>query len=276
MPDGRGRLASASHETTAGVWIQPLDGVARRVGLGDLVLTGGFGADIEATSTGALVFIATKTDRPSELYVMDSPTAAPRRLTDFNAWAGQVAFGRTERVTWKTEEFEADGVVTYPPGFDPSRKYPLTLLIHGGPTASSKRAFSALPQVMAGFGMVVFEPNYRGSDNLGNAFQSAIRLDAGGVGGRCGASLPGGTVVQMDGRAGHRLVTPTGRVVLVGWPWACGGASWADTVALLVNGNLHGGHDVDRAERYSAAGSDWRNRISPNGSQASGEMGLRI
>jgi dipeptidyl aminopeptidase/acylaminoacyl peptidase len=184
MPDGQALLVSASHETTTGVWIQPLDGPARRVDLGELVVTGGFGADIEAIGAGALVFIATAPARPAELYVMDTPTAAPRRLTDFNAWAGQVAFGRSERVTWKSDGFEADGVVTYPAGFDAGKRYPLALVIHGGPTASSKRSFSALPQIMAGLGMVVFEPNYRGSDNLGNTFQSAIRFDAGAGPGR--------------------------------------------------------------------------------------------
>jgi dipeptidyl aminopeptidase/acylaminoacyl peptidase len=184
MPDGRSLLVSAAHETTAGLWVQPLDGPARPVDLGDLVLTGGFGADVRATGTGALVFIATLPNRPTELYVMDTPAATPRRLTDFNAWADQVAFGRTERVVWKSDGFEADGVVTYPVGFDPNRRYPLALVIHGGPTASSKQSFSPLPQIMAGFGMVVFEPNYRGSDNLGNAFQSAIRFDAGAGPGR--------------------------------------------------------------------------------------------
>ena len=37
-----------------------------------------------------------------------------------------------ERVTWKSDNFESDGVLVYPPGFDPARKYPLVLLIHGG------------------------------------------------------------------------------------------------------------------------------------------------
>jgi dipeptidyl aminopeptidase/acylaminoacyl peptidase len=218
MPDGRGLLVSASHETTAGVWIQPLEGAARRVDLGDLVLTGGFGADIEVTSTGALVFVATQTSRPAEMYVMDSPTATPRRLTDFNNWVAQVAFGKSERVTWKAEQFEADGVVTYPPGFDPSRSYPLALVIHGGPTASSKRAFSALPQIMAGFGMIVFEPNYRGSDNLGNAFQSAIRFDAG--------AGPGRDVMAGVAMLRSKPYVDKGRTAVTGWSYGGYMTSW--------------------------------------------------
>ena len=59
----------------------------------------------------------------------------------------------------------------------------------------------------------------------------------------------------LDVRADNLLLTPSGEVVLVDWPWACVGARWADTVALLVNVNLHGGHDVDRLVRQYAAGA---------------------
>jgi dipeptidyl aminopeptidase/acylaminoacyl peptidase len=89
-----------------------------------------------------------------------------------------------ERVTWKSDAFESDGVLLYPPGFDPARKYPLVLLIHGGPTSSSKLNFSTLAQLMAAEGWIVLQPNYRGSDNLGRAYQAAIIGDAGAGPGR--------------------------------------------------------------------------------------------
>ena len=53
------------------------------------------------------------------------------------------------------------------------------LLIHGGPQASSKTGFSSLAQLMAAEGWLVFQPNYRGSDNLGNSYMAAITADAG-------------------------------------------------------------------------------------------------
>src|SRR5262249_17761487 len=129
---------------------------------------------------GAIVFSATTADHPSELYVMDSPGAHPRRLTDFNHWAKDVSWGRMERVTWKgSDNFNEDGVLVLPPGFSPSASYPLGLLIHGGPQASSKTSFSPLAQLMAAEGWLVFQPNYRGSDNLGNTYMAAITSDAG-------------------------------------------------------------------------------------------------
>ncbi len=76
--------------------------------------------------------------------------------------------------------FAEDGVVTYPPGFDAARgeKYPVVLLIHGGPGLSSQRDFVweqwPLAQMIASRGYVVLQPNYRGSDNLGNAYMTAI------------------------------------------------------------------------------------------------------
>jgi Phosphotransferase enzyme family len=59
------------------------------------------------------------------------------------------------------------------------------------------------------------------------------------------ASLTPDTLVHADTRADNLLVDDTGRVTLVDWPWACLGPEWVDTVALLVNVNLYGGHDVD-------------------------------
>jgi dipeptidyl aminopeptidase/acylaminoacyl peptidase len=107
------------------VWLQPLDGTARRLDLGDLVVSGAYGYEIAVGRTGAIAFVATTPSRPAELYIMDSPAAKPRRLTDFNAWATQVAFGRMERVTWKgPDNFEEDGVLVYPPNFSPSSSHP--------------------------------------------------------------------------------------------------------------------------------------------------------
>src|SRR5258707_11025887 len=77
-----------------------------------------------------------------------------------------------------------DGVVTYPPGFAAGKKYPMVLYIHGGPRSASKQAFSSRAQLLAAQDWVVFEPNYRGSDNLGNAFQAGIWNDAGAGPGR--------------------------------------------------------------------------------------------
>ena len=76
--------------------------------------------------------------------------------------------GWSEEVRWTSGDgTKNDGVVTYPPDFVAGKKYPLVLYIHGGPRSALKVAFSNFAQLFSAQGWGVFEPNYRGSDNLG-------------------------------------------------------------------------------------------------------------
>jgi dipeptidyl aminopeptidase/acylaminoacyl peptidase len=71
---------------------------------------------------------------------------------------------------------------------------------------------------MAGMGMVVFEPNYRGSDNLGNAFQSAIRFDAG--------AGPGRDVMAGVAMLRSRPYIDRTRTAVTGWSYGGYMTSW--------------------------------------------------
>ena len=62
------------------------------------------------------------------------------------------------------------------------------------------------------------------------------------------AACRGESLVHLDVRADNMLVRPDGSVVLLDWPWACRGAAWLDSVALLVNVGLYGGHDPEDAD----------------------------
>lgn len=219
LPDGKSLLVAGNDRTSVGAWIQPIDGAARKLELGDLVINGAFGYDIAvATRSPVIAFTATAPDRPSELYVMDTPGAKPRRLTDFNSWAGDVAWGSMERVTWKSDQFEADGVLVLPPGYSRTRQYPLVLLVHGGPQSASKLQFSALAQLMAAQGWVVFQPNYRGSDNLGNAYMAAIIGDAG--------AGPGRDVMAGVAMLRKRTYVDPKRTAVTGWSYGGYMTSW--------------------------------------------------
>jgi len=225
------------------------------------VINGAFGYDVTVSSRGAIVFTATSSNRPSELYVMDSPAAHPRRLTDFNAWSKDVAWGREERITWKNDAFEEDGVLVYPPSFSPTSSYPVVLLIHGGPQASSKTGFSTLAQLMAAEGWLVFQPNYRGSDNLGNTYMAAITADAG--------PGPGRDVMAGLGELRRRPYVSPGKPAVTGWSyggymttWLIGAYpdAWQSAMAgapvsdLMEEYNLS---DGNVAWRYSMGGSPW-------------------
>jgi len=214
MPDGKSLLVSANDGTTTGLWIQPIDGKPRRVDLGRVVATAAFWLDASVGPKGELAFTGTEPDRPGELYYLASPTSTPQRMTEFNKDTSALELGRTETVRWENEGFHIDGVVTYPPDFIATKKYPMVLYIHGGPRSASKQAFSSRAQLLAAHEWIVFEPNYRGSDNLGNDFQAAIWNDAGAGPGR-------------DAMAGVALLEKRGFV---------------DTAKMAVSGWSYGGY----------------------------------
>ena len=85
--------------------------------------------------------------------------------------------GAREVIRWESEDgAEIEGVLMKPPGYDPDRTYPLMVVIHGGPTGTSR------PQLVGGYvypvlewlrkGAVVMMPNYRGSAGYGADFRA--------------------------------------------------------------------------------------------------------
>jgi len=58
-------------------------------------------------------------------------------------------------------------------------------------------------------------------------------------------AVAGQTLVHLDIRADNLLIEPSGRVVVIDWPWACTGADWLDTLTLLVNAEFLGCADAD-------------------------------
>ncbi len=216
--DSRSLLVSANDGTTTALWIQPLDKPARRIGLGKVVPTATFWLDASMGPHGELVFTGTEPQHPAEVYYLASPEAKPERLTDYNRETAALELGREETVKWENEGFHMDGVVTYPPDFSAGKKYPMVLYIHGGPRSCSKEAFSSRAQLLAARGWVVFEPNYRGSDNLGNAFQSAIWNDAG--------AGPGRDVMAGVAALEKRGFVDTAHMAISGWSYGGYMTTW--------------------------------------------------
>ncbi len=181
MPDNRSLLVGANDHTTVGLWVLPLDGKAVRLDLGNVCPSWpGWWVDLSVGPRGDIAFAGSEPQHPMELYYLANTTAKPSRLTDFNTQIASLELGRTETIEWtSTDGFHEDGSLTYPPDFSPDRRYPLVLFIHGGPPAASHETFSVVPQLMAAQGWLVFEPNYRGSDNLGHKYEAAIFGDAG-------------------------------------------------------------------------------------------------
>ena len=114
-----------------------------------------------------------------EIHVAPVATALkPRKLTDMTAQTAAWAKSALEVVSWKSQDGATiEGVLHKPIGFQPGRKYPLLVIIHGGPTGISRPAAysgaSIYPvDIWTAKGALILEPNYRGSAGYGEAFRS--------------------------------------------------------------------------------------------------------
>ena len=239
MPDGRSLIVGGNDTERVSLWQQPVDatsaGAAKKIDTGGVSPNSNYFVDMAISSTGALAFTGTSPTRPAELYYMTSLDSPPRRLTDVNADIAALPLGKAEVISYKFENFDQNAVLTYPPDFDPSKKYPLVLVIHGGPRAASMLTFSAAAQLMAAKGWLVFQPNYRGSDNLGGAFQRAISGDAGAGPGR-------DVMAGIDAVKARGIVDET-KMAVSGCPRNCAEATVKDfgVVAVESGWELHVG-----------------------------------
>jgi dipeptidyl aminopeptidase/acylaminoacyl peptidase len=163
LPNGD-LLAVANDGAQRRLFTVTQSGAVHAVALGNLSAS-----DLPSVSrTGAIAFIGVAPDHPAELYIIQRGTLLPERLTNYNGWIARYRLGETRPITWRTfDGLTADGVLTYPAGWHAGVRAPLVLYIHGGPTSASTVAYSGFVQVLAAHGWFVFQPNYRGSDNLG-------------------------------------------------------------------------------------------------------------
>ena len=264
MPDGNSLLVGGNDGTQVSMWLQPLSGPAKKLALGDIIPSWLFWVDAFVGRKGEIAFTGSTPRQPSELYYMASANDAPKRLTDFNHEIAALNLGVTDRIGWDGPDgFKEDGVLVYPPDFEQSRKYPLVLIIHGGPQASSTTAFSFLAQLMATHGYVVFSPNYRGSDNLGNAYQRAIWNDAGDGPGR--DVMAGIDAVRKRGFIDESKISVTG--------WSYGGymTSWLIGHYQIWKAAMAGAPVTDMYDEYNLSDGNVTGRYTFRGSPYVGD-----
>ncbi|MEA2720963.1 MAG: hypothetical protein QOJ39_2827, partial [Candidatus Eremiobacteraeota bacterium] len=183
--DDKSLLVATADGVRNVLWNYPLGGKPSRVDLGDV----DFDPDATIASNGTIAFVGQRRDDPNEIYVLpvnaianvnaNANTTAPRKLTNENAFLAGYALAKRDRFDWTSDDgTPVNGVLTYPAGYQPGKKYPLVLDIHGGPVSTSTWNFGtvegALCQILAARGYLVLQPNYRGSDNQGDAFLNAI------------------------------------------------------------------------------------------------------
>lgn len=117
--------------------------------------------------------------RLTELYLFDATTRKLARLTHENdALFDAIEVSRPEKITYASfDGTKIEAWVVKPPHFDPSKKYPLILDIHGGPHTAYGETFFHEFQWMAAKGYVVLAPNPRGSTGYGQDFGNLIQYN---------------------------------------------------------------------------------------------------
>jgi len=127
-----------------------------------------------------LVFLSNSMTSPSEVFAADLASGSSKPVTRANVPLG---LSRPEDLDWTGAlGAKVHGFLVKPANFDASKKYPLIVLIHGGPQGAwmDNWGYRWNPQIWANAGYVVFMPNPRGSTTYGQKFVDEISGDWGG------------------------------------------------------------------------------------------------
>ena len=161
--DGQTQLASVS----------VADGTLNRLVTGEVSV-----GSTAVTPDGSVVFAMSKPRLPSELFVLDPHPSdpRPRRLTDVNGeLLNSIWLSDVEELRFPTlDGTEIQTFVYKPRNFDPKRKYPTILWLHGGQESQYDYGFNFRVQMFAADGYVVVMPNVRGSGGRGLEFGLAL------------------------------------------------------------------------------------------------------
>lgn len=137
-------------------------------------------ANFRSTADGSkLAYTVSTPTLIGDLYLLDRATLNSRQLTNFNdkLFSG-LHLTEPEEVWYQSfDGKKIQAWVQKPPGFDPNKKYPLILNIHGGPHAAYGFIFDHEFQWMAAKGYVVLYPNPRGSTSYGQEFGNIIQYN---------------------------------------------------------------------------------------------------
>ena len=149
----------------------------------------------DISDVGVLAFVvAVPNDVPELVVVSDAECSSTQsfpihhqKITAFSTRCEDWAWGTRETLLWKSrDDTMIEGVLFKPTNFDPARKYPLVVIVHGGPATASlqlqldweDRWFYPTLQFLER-GILVLKPNYRGSDGRGHDF---LELNHGNIG----------------------------------------------------------------------------------------------
>ena len=137
---------------------------------------------LTSTNENNLFGVYATSSRPGELATIEDGKI--RVLSEFNEIVlSQYSLGKTNEINYQAPDgTDVQGWYIVPPDFDKNKKYPLVLIIHGGPHAMYRPQFNYLWHQFASDGYVVLYTNPRGSTGYGSDFANVIDNDYPGQG----------------------------------------------------------------------------------------------
>jgi len=250
LPDG-GVAMIASEGVKRYIWERDSYGQVHKIDLGGVYPT-----ELNAGTSGGIAAVASSFNSPPEVYFAPGASLSAKQITNLNGTMRSLDYAKATEITWTSPDGEkCDGVLTYPRGYVEGRKYPFVMFIHGGPEQAATLLYigfegDLLRQSLAADGYLVLEPNYRGSDNLGNGHEHAIFRDP--ATGPAADLLSGIAAVEQLGIVDESRVAIAGHSYggyLTSWlishdhRWKCavvsdGTSDWTQEYDCSADGNL--------------------------------------
>jgi dipeptidyl aminopeptidase/acylaminoacyl peptidase len=172
--DNSGVYFGIAEHGTRNLYFAPLEGDVRRVTDGDHML-----AVSSISKNGQAAATITSFYKPLDIYTFNVADPHPQQLTFVNGdLLHGVKLGQVEEFSYPSfDNLKIEGWIIKPPDFQPGKKYPMILNIHGGPAGMFNVGFNFALQEHAANGYVVVYINPRGSTGYGSTFAKGIDFD---------------------------------------------------------------------------------------------------
>jgi dipeptidyl aminopeptidase/acylaminoacyl peptidase len=177
----------------------------------ETVGAGGLAMSVSLSNARTMTLIRSSFEKAPEVWA--GPLDGMKQITHLNDGI-KPAWGKTENIEWTNDGFKVQGWLLYPANYDPAKKYPLLVSVHGGPSSAVTPrwpgvGYGGVP--FSALGYFVFMPNPRGSYGQGEKFTQANIKDFGY--GDLGDILAGMDIVEK------RFPIDKDREGLTGWSY---------------------------------------------------------
>lgn len=217
-----------------------------------------------------LVFNHHNLSAPPEIYKVDLRRGFVEQMTGFNDdLVAGIKWGNIENVTYKgANNADVQMFINYPPDYDPNKKYPLVMMIHGGPHGIFGDSFHFRwnSQLFAAPGYIAAMPNFHGSTSFGQDFAISIHGNH--------SELPFRDIMKATDYLIERGLVDEDKMAAAGGSYGGYMVSWiaghTDRFACLINHagvydlHLQFASDFSANREYQYGGSPWENAEQMN------------